>query len=216
MQSFGEPYTSIVRAVTMVRYSLLPLWYTAFYEAYTTGQPVMRTMFSEFPDDKKTFTMDDQWLIGGSLLVKPVTGEGQTSTFIYLPISSDTDGWYDLNNLQRAPSIQGGFHNIESPLNHIPVYIRAGTLQFSISMIFSFFLPITFSMSIHFSVSSSLTLSPIPFFLLFCFLLPVFLHSIVLYLFVLYIFFRISRLFLHPPLHICTHSILLILRYYSF
>ena len=214
MQSFGEPYTSIVRAVTMVRYSLLPLWYTAFYEAYTTGQPVMRTMFSEFPDDKKTFTMDDQWLVGGSLLVKPVTGEGQTSTFIYLPISSDTDGWYDLNNLQRAPSIQGGFHNIESPLNHIPVYIRAGTLQFSISMIFSLFLPITFSVSNHLSVSSSLTLSPIPFFLLFCFLLSVFLHSIILYLFVLYIFFRISRLFLHPPLHICTHSILLILRYY--
>ena len=128
VQSFGEPYTSIVRAVTMVRYSLLPLWYTAFYEAYTTGQPVMRTMFSEFPDDQKTFTMDDQWLIGSSLLVKPVTGEGQTNTFIYLPISSDTDGWYDLNKLQRTPSVQGGFHTVESPLSHIPVYIRAGTL----------------------------------------------------------------------------------------
>ncbi len=42
---FGEPFTSINRAAAMLRYSLLPLWYTAFYEGYVTGMPVMRPMF---------------------------------------------------------------------------------------------------------------------------------------------------------------------------
>lgn len=112
----------------MVRYSLLPLWYTAFYEAYTTGQPVMRTMFSEFPDDRNTFAMDDQWLVGGSLLVKPVTEEGQTTATVYLPKSSDTDGWFDLHTLMLAPSVEGGVITVDAPLGFIPVYIRAGAI----------------------------------------------------------------------------------------
>jgi mannosyl-oligosaccharide alpha-1,3-glucosidase len=128
-QSFGEPYTTIVRAATMMRYSLLPLWYTAFYEAHTTGQPVMRTMFSEFPDDPKTFTMDDQWLVGASLLVKPATAEGQTSVDVYLPLSEDTDGWYDLNTLVRAPVVAGGVLKVDTPLEVLPVYIRSGNTQ---------------------------------------------------------------------------------------
>jgi mannosyl-oligosaccharide alpha-1,3-glucosidase len=113
----------------MMRYSLLPLWYTAFYEAHTTGQPVMRTMFSEFPDDPKTFTMDDQWLVGASLLVKPATAEGQTSVDVYLPLSEDTDGWYDLNTLVRAPVVAGGVLKVDTPLEVLPVYIRSGNTQ---------------------------------------------------------------------------------------
>jgi alpha 1,3-glucosidase len=124
---FGEPYTSIVRTVTMIRYSLLPLWYTAFYEAYTTGQPVMRTMMSEFPDDASTFAMDDQWLVGSSLLVKPATDEGQTKVDVYLPKSSNTDGWYDLNTLQFTPSTAEGVKTtVDAPLGSIPVFIRSG------------------------------------------------------------------------------------------
>ena len=34
---WGEPYTDINRATAMLRYSLLPMWYTAFFEAYETG-----------------------------------------------------------------------------------------------------------------------------------------------------------------------------------
>jgi alpha 1,3-glucosidase len=124
---FGEPYTSIVRTVTMVRYTLLPLWYTAFYHAYSTGQPVMRTMFSEFPDDRSTFTMDDQWLVGGSLLVKPVTDADVNAIDVYLPKSSDTDGWYDLNTLHYTPGAEEGqMVNIQAPLGSIPVFIRSG------------------------------------------------------------------------------------------
>lgn len=126
IQSFGEPHTSIVRAATMVRYSLLPLWYTVFFEAYTTGQPVMRTMFSEFPNDSNTFAMDDQWLIGASLLVKPATAEGQLSVDVYLPHSVDTDGWYDLHTLQRAPVTASRMLTVSVPLEVIPVYIRSG------------------------------------------------------------------------------------------
>jgi mannosyl-oligosaccharide alpha-1,3-glucosidase len=65
---FGEPYTSILRATSMLRYTLLPYWYSVFEEAQSTGFPVMRTMFTEFPNDVETFAMDDQWMVGNSLV----------------------------------------------------------------------------------------------------------------------------------------------------
>jgi alpha 1,3-glucosidase len=117
----------------MVRYSLLPLWYTIFYEAYSTGVPVMRTMFTEFPDDPACFALDDQWLVGSALLVKPVTDEGAESTEIYLPrdAATGTDKWYDLITLiATAPSASATEKtHVEVPLAKIPVFIRSGTLN---------------------------------------------------------------------------------------
>ena len=107
---FGDPYTSILRDVAMVRYTLLPFWYSVFYEAYSTGLPVMRTLFSEFPDDAATFALDDQWMVGSALLVKPATDAGQTSVDVYLPAdpATGTDGWYvrpSLSLLALSPGL---------------------------------------------------------------------------------------------------------------
>jgi alpha 1,3-glucosidase len=72
----------------MARYALLPYWYTLFYEAYMTGAPTMRPIWFEYPADSATFAMDDQWLVGSDLLVKPVTARGVTKTEVYLPGTS--------------------------------------------------------------------------------------------------------------------------------
>ena len=37
-----EPYKSTVRDILRLRYSLLPVWYTAFHETSVTGLPVLR------------------------------------------------------------------------------------------------------------------------------------------------------------------------------
>jgi alpha 1,3-glucosidase len=123
---FGEPYTTVLRDAAMLRYTLLPLWYTVFFEGYETGMPVMRPMFMEFPDDHTTFKMDDQWMVGGALLVKPVTDKGANSVQVYLPGSED---WYDLHTLARVPAnAEGTTTKYPAPLGVIPVFIRPGTV----------------------------------------------------------------------------------------
>ena len=37
-----EPYKSMLRDILRLRYSMLPIWYTAFREASVTGIPVLR------------------------------------------------------------------------------------------------------------------------------------------------------------------------------
>lgn len=97
---FGEPHTSRIRAAIRERYALLPYLYTLFWEASLTGTPVMRLvakttligsslilrpLWSEDPDDTATYDLDDQFMLGSALLVKPITSAGTTSTSVYLP-----------------------------------------------------------------------------------------------------------------------------------
>lgn len=99
----AEPYKSIVRDLLRLRYTMLPVWYTAFHDASVNGMPVLRYVvqypsllrsltragrphYVEFPQDEAGFTLDEQYFIGGSgLLVKPVTTKGATEATVYLP-----------------------------------------------------------------------------------------------------------------------------------
>ena len=56
----------IIRNTIRTRYSFLPYWYTLFYQAYKDGVPVMRPLWVEYPEDKETFGLDDQFLVGMS------------------------------------------------------------------------------------------------------------------------------------------------------
>ncbi len=127
---FGDPYTAILRKAAMARYSLLPYWYTTFYHAYAQGQPVMRTMWSEFPSDRNTFTLQHQWMIGNALLVAPVLDAGHTSVSTYLPPGSR---WFHLEGLKEETACSGagsdgGRVNLAAPLDYIPVMVRGGSI----------------------------------------------------------------------------------------
>ena len=82
-----------IRRGAMARYALLPFWYTVFHEAEMTGMPVMRMMWMEYPKTAELFSVDDQYLIGRDLLVKPVTSEGATTTTVLFPTD---DIWYGI------------------------------------------------------------------------------------------------------------------------
>jgi mannosyl-oligosaccharide alpha-1,3-glucosidase len=130
-----EPYLlpkaslDIVRDAIGRRYSLLPLWYTMFYEHERSGSPVMRPMLSEFPMDSKAFKLDDQYMLSDKLLVKPVMTKGVTEVNVYIP---STDGgsesaiWYDCDDYTIFDSV--GEKTVKVDMNKIPVYQRGGTI----------------------------------------------------------------------------------------
>ncbi|KAI8051382.1 glycosyl hydrolases family 31-domain-containing protein [Gilbertella persicaria] len=117
----AEPYKSITRATLRERYALLSYWYTLFYDAYKTGTPMMRPMFMEFPDDEQVWTMEDQFMVGSALLVKPVTTEGAVKADVYFPTEQL---WYDYKTHQKIQHT--GWHTVEAPLDTIPVYYQGG------------------------------------------------------------------------------------------
>ncbi|ESK89413.1 glycoside hydrolase family 31 protein [Moniliophthora roreri MCA 2997] len=122
-----EPYKGMVRDILRLRYSMLPIWYTAFRETTVTGLPVVRPHYVMFPKDKGGFEIDDQFFVGSSgLLVKPVTEKGATEASVYIP---EDQVYYDYftNEAYRGTS-KGKTVTVPAVLHQIPLFIRGGSI----------------------------------------------------------------------------------------
>lgn len=118
--SFGEPYESICRRWIELRYELLPYIYTAAWQAAQRGLPMMRPLSLAYPGDVRTYSLDDEFLMGDALLAAPVGHAGQVSRRVYLPGGA----WYDFWSGARC----WGEVTAEAPLERMPLYVRAGTV----------------------------------------------------------------------------------------
>jgi alpha-D-xyloside xylohydrolase len=118
---YGEQAETIVRQWLAWRYQLIPYLQGCALEANRTGMPVMRSMVLSFPEDRIAWQFDQQYMLGGSLLVVPVLVPGGKVRF-YLPAGT----WYDIWN-QVWVEGPGSFER-EVPLDHIPVFGRKGTI----------------------------------------------------------------------------------------
>lgn len=121
---YPEENMAVMRTAIRNRYALLPYWYTLFYEASQTGVPPMRPMWVEYPTDTKTFPMEEQYMIGSALLVRPVTDAGATSVSVYLP--GQNSRWYRMDTFEK---FTGPSHlSVAVALTTIPVYQRGGSI----------------------------------------------------------------------------------------
>ena len=84
-----------------------------------------------YPQIPELYAVDDQYLIGSDLLVKPVTSAGATTSEIQFPLA---DCWYDVDTMQRMKLVKSGSKNasvavtVDSDIDKIPVYQRGGSI----------------------------------------------------------------------------------------
>ena len=109
------------RKLLQVRMSLLPYLYTTFIDYAERGWPPARALVLDYPDDPETWGIDDQYLLGPSLMVAPLF-TGQAKRNVYLP---DGD-WYDFWTRQRYAG--GRSISIEKGLDQIPVFVKGDSL----------------------------------------------------------------------------------------
>ncbi len=120
--AFGPEIESIAARYIEWRYRLLPYLYSAVWQAAQTGLPIVRALALAYPDDPATYSLDDEFLFGESLLVAPVVEEGATSREIYLPAG----GWYDFWTGEQHEGPRR--ITCDAPLDTLPLYARAGSV----------------------------------------------------------------------------------------
>lgn len=69
--SFGPAVEATCRRALERRYRLMPYLYTLFYEAHTSGMPIVRPLFFLDPADPALRSEDDAFLLGADLMVVP-------------------------------------------------------------------------------------------------------------------------------------------------
>jgi len=118
---YGAEHEGINRATIELRYRLLPYLYSLFADSEKTGLPPMRPLWFAYPQDVAASLVDNEYLVGGDLLVAPVVQQGRTKREVYLPKGDD---WIDWWTGQRWPG--GTRETLAAPLDRLLLFVRAG------------------------------------------------------------------------------------------
>lgn len=119
--SFGEDNYEILKKYLFIRERLRPYIRDCMKAAADTGAPVMRPLFYDFPEDKKSWEVEDSYMFGPDLLVSPVMEAGARERKIYLPEGADWTDAYTKEVYKGGRTV-----TVPAPLDVIPVMIRDG------------------------------------------------------------------------------------------
>ncbi|GAA0769230.1 alpha-glucosidase [Erythromicrobium ramosum] len=86
-------------------------------EAQATGLPAQRALFLHYPLDRETFTIQDQYLYGGDLMVALVIEAGAVMRRVYLPEGEWRHVW-------SGADFTPGWHDVTAPIGEPPVFYR--------------------------------------------------------------------------------------------
>ena len=119
--SFGEDNYEILKKYLFLREKLRPYIRECMRRASETGEPVMRPLFFDFPEDQKAWETEDAYMFGKDLLVAPVMEAGISERAVYLPAGTR---WKE----SATGRIYEGGETVSAsaPIDIIPVFIREG------------------------------------------------------------------------------------------
>ncbi len=119
--SFGEEAYEICKTYLQLREQMKPYIANQMKAAHEKGTPVMRPLFYGFPEDKKAWEVEDEYMFGDHVLVAPVLYENQREREVYLPEGST---W---KNYWTGEEYQGGQrYTVDAPIEKLPVFLRDG------------------------------------------------------------------------------------------
>lgn len=82
---FGEQAYPVIKSLIELRERMRPYLIRIMEENCRCGNPVMRPMFYQYPEDEVCYSLDDQYMFGPDILFAPIYRQGQTARCVYLP-----------------------------------------------------------------------------------------------------------------------------------
>ncbi|WP_413375650.1 TIM-barrel domain-containing protein [Alkalihalobacillus sp. 1P02AB] len=128
-ETVNEPWmypeaTTAIRKLIQLRSMLTPYWYTAFYQARTTYEPIMKPTFLDFEEDLRTWEDNDDFLAGPAFLVASVVEKGVSERQVYAP--KHEGGWFDF---YRGTAVEPGSDvYLPAPDDETPLLVKAGSI----------------------------------------------------------------------------------------
>lgn len=123
MAPAGHPAYESMLYYDQLRYRLIPYVYSLAGQAYHQNSTLMRGLVLDFNADPAVRNIADQFMLGPSLLVKPVTDYKARSRKLYLLA---TTGWFDFYSGKYLPG--GQALTADAPLERMPLCVREGSI----------------------------------------------------------------------------------------
>lgn len=120
--SYGDEIYEICKDYIAIRERIRPYIAGLMEAAHREGDPPMRPLFYDFPEDTTCWEVEDQYMFGPDLLVAPVMAHGQRQRRVYLPANT---AW---TNVWTGETEEGGcWIAADAPMERIPLFIRQGS-----------------------------------------------------------------------------------------
>jgi alpha-D-xyloside xylohydrolase len=119
----GHPAYQSMLYYDKLRYRMMPYLYSLSGMVWRKDYTIMRGLMIDFGKDTAVKNVNDEFMLGPSLLAAPVTRYRARSREVYLPAG---EGWYDLYS---GTYTEGGRSVIaEAPYERMPVFVREGSI----------------------------------------------------------------------------------------
>ena len=118
---------ALAKAAIELRYQLLPYNYSLAFVNSTSGHPLMRPIFMEFPEETWSFTEANSYMWGPSLLVHAITDSMKSSTDnVYNTKLPTKVNWFDFHTGKLVHPDANQLVTTTKTLQHIPVFAKSG------------------------------------------------------------------------------------------
>lgn len=126
---------ALAKEAIELRYQLLPYNYSLAYENATTGIPLLRPVFMEFPGAVWAFNEAETYMWGPAFLVHAITDSMSASKEkVYQTMLPTESSWFDFHSGKKVASKKANTSSMTvqkvtcpKTLKHIPVYVRSGS-----------------------------------------------------------------------------------------
>ena len=116
---FGD--TEDFRSIITLRYRLLPYLYSEYMKAALTGDMFIKPLGFLFPADETARQIEDQLMVGGSVMIAPIITEGAVTRRVYLP-QDMTMVKYDGTGF-ACTEAKMGHMTVEAKLNEVVFFV---------------------------------------------------------------------------------------------
>lgn len=117
----SESFKNIVE----LRYALIPYIYQEFTKAVENNSMYFRPLFFDYRSDLRCREIEDQLLVGDSIMIAPVYEQNKTGRYVYLPEGMKMLRMRSYNDYD-VEMLQAGDHYVKAKLNEVLVFIRPG------------------------------------------------------------------------------------------
>ncbi|MCR5625067.1 MAG: family 31 glucosidase [Lachnospiraceae bacterium] len=121
--TWGEEIYEILKQFMLIREKLRSYIRESMKELHEKGTPVIRPLWYDFNADKEAWNVEDAYMFGPDILVKPITEAGVEETTVYLPaFENASDEWVE----SRTGKTYAGGQVVTAvaDLGTIPVFTR--------------------------------------------------------------------------------------------
>lgn len=122
-EAYRFPQTDMFRALLRARYQLLPYLYSEYMKAAIEDEMMFRPVAFDYPEDKMARDIQDQLMVGESIMIAPVYTQNANGRNVYLPEKMKMITLGVQEDLEGVV-LEAGWHYIDMPMDSVRIFIK--------------------------------------------------------------------------------------------